>query len=211
MGYACLFALPFQCFFLKRYLWGPGKGRLFYKGAAAFFPVLISLAGAVCFKGDAWLLFAAALLCFLADIWIEYSLVCGVLVFLGAHLCFIFWMAFSGAILSWNLLLAVLFAVLLLWGYGKYLKKLGPTAWFLAVYLPILLSMAFTAFSLPFFNPGAGSWIAAAGAGMFSCSDLLLGDAIVTGRRRDRKGKLVMLLYSPAVFLLALSVFFFQR
>lgn len=130
MGYACLFALPFQCFFLKRYLWGPGKGRLFYKGAAAFFPVLISLAGAVCFKGDAWLLFAAALLCFLADIWIEYSLVCGVLVFLGAHLCFIFWMAFSGAILSWNLLLAVLFAVLLLWGYGKYLKKLGPTAWF---------------------------------------------------------------------------------
>ena len=206
MGYACLFALPFQCFFLKRYLWGPGKGRLFNKGAAALFPVLIALAGAFCFEGSAWLLFAAALLCLVADVWIEHSLACGVLVFLGAHLCFICWMVLSGAMLGWNLLPAVLIAVFLLWGYRKYLRNIGPAAWFLAAYLPVLLSMTAVAFSLPFSSLGAGAWIAATGAGMFACSDLLLGDAIITGRR---KGKLVMLHYSPAVFLLALSAFFF--
>ena len=69
-----------------------------------------------------------------------------------------------------------------------------------------VLAMTAVAFSLPFSSLGAGAWIAATGAGMFACSDLLLGDAIITGRR---KGKLVMLLYSPAVFLLALSAFFF--
>ena len=126
--------------------------------------------------------------------------------FLGAHLCFICWMVLSGAMLGWNLLPAVLIAVFLLWGYRKYLRNIGPAAWFLAAYLPVLLSMTAVAFSLPFSSLGAGAWIAATGAGMFACSDLLLGDAIITGRR---KGKLVMLLYSPAVFLLALSAFFF--
>ena len=195
--------------FLKLYLWGPGKGSTLHKAAATFVSVLISLDGALRFGGWAWVLFIAVLLCMAADIWIQYSLIPGVLVFLSAHLFFIGWMALKGGVLSWNLLIGAAICGLLLWLYRRYLKGMGAQAVFLSLYLLILMSMLATALSLPFVSQSAGASIIAGGASLFAASDLILGASIVTGRKTELKDRLIMLFYEPAVFLLAVSVFYF--
>ena len=194
--------------FLKLYLWGPGKGSTVCKAAATFVSVCLSFGGALRFGGWAWIVFAAVSLCMAADIWIQYSLIPGVLVFLSAHLCFIAWMVLSGGRLGWNLLLSAVVCVCLLWIYRRHLKAFGIQSAGLSVYLLILLCMFFTAAGMPVSLHSARVWILLAGALCFVSSDLLLGASIVTGKKSGWKDKAVMLLYEPAVFLLAMSVFY---
>ena len=194
--------------FLKLYLWGPGKGSTVCKAAATFVSVCVSFFGALRFGGWAWIVFAAVFLCMAADIWIQYSLIPGVLVFLSAHIFYITWIVLSGGMLGWNLLLSCVVCGCLLWLYRRHLKSFGVQSIGLSIYLLILLCMVSTAISLPFAVNSLGAWIVLSGALLFVSSDLILGASIVTGGKSGWKDKAIMLLYEPAVFLLALSPFY---
>ena len=208
MWWICLLGLPLAGFFLKRFLWGPGKGKVVYKGATTLVAVAVALFGAVCCGGAAWLGFVGVLLCFVADVWIHFSLIPGVLVFLSAHLCFIGWMLTEGGSFGWNLLLIPVGCALLAVRYWRYLPKLKGTAFFLLIYVMILFSMASVALSFIWEVSETEKMFLIAGAACFVSSDLVLGDSIARERHSDFRDRLVMLLYEPAVFLLALGTFF---
>ena len=169
---------------------------------------VVSFFGPLRFGGWAWIVFAAVFLCMAADIWIQYSLIPGVLVFLSAHIFYITWIVLSGGMLGWNLLLSCVVCGCLLWLYRRHLKSFGAQSIGLSIYLLILLCMVSTAISLPFAVNSLGAWIVLSGALLFVSSDLILGASIVTGRKSGWKDKAIMLLYEPAVFLLALSPFY---
>lgn len=92
--------------------------------------------------------------------------------------------------------------------YWRYLPKLKGTAFFLLIYVIILFSMASVALSFLWNVSGAGKALVVIGAACFVTSDLVLGDSIARELRSDFRDRLVMLLYEPAVFLLALGTFF---
>lgn len=182
---------------------------LFLKAACTSVGVMLSL-WAVLKKADVFsiLVFCALLLCMAADVILELRFVIGMLVFLCGHLFLIaallqFAQPQWVSLLLWLLLYSG--TVLL---FRKYIPQLGSRFLPFMVYPVILLGMLSLALPLPFMLHNTGSWLFAAGAFLFSCSDLLLAHNIITENHQRWRSHLVMYWYEPAIFLLALSVFY---
>lgn len=191
--------------FLYLYLDSPRRGSLFWKACAALMPVLLCLSGALRSGGDRWLLLAAVTVCLISDVLIGIHFVSGVLSFLTAHVLLIVYLLLQSPPTPWSLLpWAVLYGSMWLY-YGKEIPTLGKKAVPMCLYPAFLFGMFSLALALPFLRPGPSSVCLALGAACFCVSDLVLGDGVVHGKETRLRDHVIMHLYEPAVFLLALS------
>lgn len=178
---------------------------LLLKAACTAVGVALSL-WAVLSKTDAFsvLVFCALLVCMAADVILELHFVSGMLVFLCGHLLLIAALLLLAQPQWTSLPLWALFYSGTVLFFRKYIPQLGKLLLPFMVYPVILLGMLSLALPLPFVLHSAGSWLLAAGALLFSCSDLLLAHNIITKKHNH----LVMYWYETAIFFLALSVFY---
>ncbi|HEX2985886.1 MAG TPA: lysoplasmalogenase [Caproiciproducens sp.] len=185
------------------------KKALVFKVLGTFISVLLCLYAIIGFHGSPlkWALFSGVFACMAADVVIELHFAAGVLIFLAAHLCFLvyyFMLApFNGkSILIFAALFLCIAAI-----FWKYLPGMGNRTVPCTIYAVVLAFMFSVAAMLPFAVFNAGTVCIAAGAGLFVLSDSILADSLM-GTATKRKDHLVMDLYYPAVYLLAVSVFY---
>jgi len=179
-----------------------------FKAICTFIPVLLCL-DAFISKGmdtSRVLVFAGVLICMLGDVLIEIHFVAGTIAFFCAHLCFIAYFLRLAPFNSSSLIVFVVIYVITVSGFWKYVSKLGKQLPVFLAYPAILIAMFSIAVILPFTLKSVGSLCIAVGAGMFVASDLLLAsNTLATSSKiRDR---MVLYLYFPAVYLLAVSAF----
>lgn len=204
-----LLAMLTQWYFSLRRNYRDGAKGLAVKAAGTFVPVFL------CFYavaeqsawGRKWMLLAGVAVCMAADVVIGVDFVAGMLTFLAAHVCFILYYLTLAPFHPASL---IIFAVLYLAQgilYWKYILKLGKKIPAYAAY-PAALSLMFSmaVFTL-IQRPGAGTLCLALGAGLFLISDSILADAQLRSNS-FWKDRLVMYLYYPAVYLLAVSAFY---
>lgn len=198
-----------RLYFSQRKNYKDSAIALTLKAACTFVPVLLCLYAIVTTNAppEKWLLFAGIFICMAADVVIGIHFVSGVLVFFAAHLFFIVYYLTLAPFNEFSLILfAVLFACVarMNWRYVPTLaKRLAP----FTAYAAALVFMFSVAAMLPFALKNAGSVCIAAGAGLFLLSDSILAGNTL-GIVTKIKDRLVMYLYYPAVYLLAVSAFY---
>ena len=198
-----------QTYFRQRKQYKDNAKALTVKASCTFIPVLLCLYALILKNSsfEKWLLFAGVFLCMVADVVIGIHFVGGMLTFLVAHLFFI---AYYLTLAPFNGISLVIFIVLyagvvkLFW---RYIPSLGSRFVPFAVYSAVLALMFSIAFMLPWSLKNAGAVCIAIGAGLFVLSDSLLADNTF-GAVTVMKDHLVMYLYYPAVYLLAISAFY---
>ena len=198
-----------QTYFRQRKQYKDNAKALTVKASCTFIPVLLCLYALILKNSsfEKWLLFAGVFLCMVADVVIGIHFVGGMLTFLVAHLFFI---AYYLTLAPFNGISLVIFIVLyagvvkLFW---RYIPSLGSRFVPFAVYSAVLALMFSIAFMLPWSLKNAGAVCIAVGAGLFVLSDSLLAGNTF-GAVTVMKDHLVMYLYYPAVYLLAISAFY---
>jgi len=198
-----------QMYFGQRKNYKDSAKALVVKASCTFIPVLLCLYALIITNAPVtkWLLFAGVFICMAADVVIGIQFVAGMLTFLIAHLCFI---AYFLTLAPFNGISLIIFIVLyacvarLFW---RYVPTLGSRLIPFAVYPAVLALMFSIAAMLPFVLNSAGAVCIAVGAGLFVISDSILADTTL-GTVTQVKDRLIMYLYYPAVYLLAISAFF---
>lgn len=198
-----------QTYFVQRKNYKDNAKALTAKASCTFIPVLLCLYALIHTNAPAtkWFLFAGVFICMIADVILGIQFVAGMLTFLIAHLCFI---AYFFTLAPFNGISLIIFIVLyacvarLFW---RYVPTLGSRLIPFAVYPAVLTLMISIAVMLPFALNSAGAICIAVGAGLFGISDSVLADTTL-GTVTQVKDRMVMYLYYPAVYLLAVSAFF---
>lgn len=204
-----ILAILTQFYFSLRKNYRDNPKALAVKAAGTLVPVLLCVF-AVAEKNawhEKWLLLAAVFICMVADVVIGVYFVAGMMTFFIAHLCLIaYYLTFA----PFQPISLLIFAVLYLSQsiiYGKYISKLGKKLPAYAAY-PAALSLMFSVAVMLYFQlPGLGSACIAVGAGLFLISDSILANTQFCSNSFV-KDRLVMYLYYPAVYLLAVSAFY---
>ena len=198
-----------QTYFRQRKQYKDNAKALTVKASCTFIPVLLCFYALILknSSSEKWLLFAGVFLCMVADVVIGIHFVGGMLTFLVAHLFFI---AYYLTLAPFNGISLVIFIVLcagvvkLFW---RYIPSFGSRLVPFAVYSAVLALMFSIAFMLPWSLKNTGAVCIAVGAGLFVLSDSLLAGNTF-GAVTVMKDHLVMYLYYPAVYLLAISAFY---
>ncbi len=198
-----------QTYFLQRKNYQENARSLAVKASCTFIPVLLCLYALLKTNGAAtkWLLFAGVFICMAADVVIGIQFIAGMLTFLIAHLCFI---AYFLTLAPFNGISLIIFVVLyacVARFFWRYVPTLGRRLVPFAVYPAVLALMFSVAVMLPFSLNSAGAVCIAVGAGLFVISDSILADTTL-GTVTQVKDRMIMYLYYPAVYLLAVSAFY---
>ena len=143
----------------------------------------------------------------IADVIIGIHFVAGMLVFLCAHLCFIVYFMTLAPLSGYSVGIFILVYAAVLFGFRRFVPQLGIQSIPFMIYAAILISMFSVAVLLPHSIGGIGSVLLAAGAGLFTVSDLILAWNTL-GSYHKQRDRMVLYLYYPAVYLLAVSVFY---
>jgi uncharacterized membrane protein YhhN len=179
------------------------------KAACTFITVLVCLYGMIetGASGATWILFAGICICVAADVIIGIHFVAGMLVFLCAHLCFIAYFLTLAPLKGLSIVLFALLYAGIVKGFWKFLPALGKRLVPFTVYPAVLIIMFSIAMLLPFSLGSVGSVFLAVGAGLFAVSDVILAGNTL-GDYSKTKDRAVLYLYYPAVYFLAVSVFY---
>lgn len=198
-----------QLYFRLRNGYEDNLKALFVKASCTFIPVLLVFY-ALFLKGfpfSGWLLFVGVFICMVADFAIGIRFNVGVSVFLVAQISFIAYyltlMAFQPASLIIFAMIALCAAVLFHRNLSIHDRKMA----LYILYASALMLMVSVALILPFTVKNPGAVCIATGAVLFIISDSLLAKNTFNSpdKLRDR---LVMYLYYPAVYLIAVSAFY---
>lgn len=196
-------------YFRKRENYKDDRKALAVKGACTSIPVLLCLYALMTTDAPikVWLLFAGVFLCMVADVVIGIHFVAGMLIFLVAHVCFIAYYFTLAPIHGFSIILFVVLFSCVAKHYWRYVPSLKGRLVPFTAYPAVLVFMFSVAAMLPFTLGSAGSVCLAAGAGLFVLSDSVLADTTL-GSITKVKDRMVMYLYYPAVYLLAVSAFY---
>ena len=204
-----LMGILMQVCFNQRDYYKNEARALTVKAICTLVPVSICLYGII--KTGApvttWILFAGLCICLTADVVIGIHFVAGMLVFLCAHLCFIAYFLTLAPLKGHSIVLFALLYALVVKGFWKFVPTLGNRVVPFTIYPAVLMIMFSIAMMLPFALGSVGSVLLAVGAGLFAISDVILAGNTL-GDFSKVKDRVVLYLYYPAVYLLAVSVFY---
>jgi uncharacterized membrane protein YhhN len=204
-----LMGIFMQVFFTQRDYYKNQAKALTAKAACTAIAVLVCLYGLTKAGGtDAkWILFAGLCLCMVADVIIGIHFVAGMLVFLCAHLCFIAYFITLAPLSGYSAVVFLIAFTAVLIGFWRFVPQQGIKSIPFMIYAAVLLVMFSIAALLPYSIGGIGAVLLAAGASLFTVSDLILAWNTL-GSYHKIRDRLVLYLYYPAVYLLAVSVFY---
>lgn len=202
-------ALLMACFGVRYYRTKDtqGKSALVWKGSATAMAVLAALYCTVKNPGlSSVLILAGTVLCMIADVLLELWFLAGVASFGTAHLCFIAGFYEAGDYKSYTpfVFVVLLAAMLLIFaGFFKEMKELVLPGVMYGIVLCAMTSLAVTA---AVSQGNVSGLLRGLGGLCFFISDNILGWSTLKGVREKGYGAAVLLLYFPAVYLLALSI-----
>lgn len=183
-----------------------GKKALVWKALATFMAVAAAFVCAIKSNSTAsWVMAAGTVLCMTADVLLELWLLAGVGCFGMAHLCFIIGFYMKGYVKSCTFVIFLILLAVMLIIFTRFFKMLGRLVVWGVIYSILLCGMAAMAFTGAVSQGNSGGLLSGAGGLCFFVSDVVLGWSTLTGKKEKGYGALVLILYFPAVYLLAVS------
>lgn len=155
----------------------------------------------------AWGLTAGLALCLLGDVVLIYRLVPGMGAFLAGHFCYIAAFCLAAPPQWWSLVVFAVLLPLVALLFRPHYAAMGRNKPAFITYAVVLLAMVSTAVPLPV-SLGPRGWAAAAGAVLFTLSDLLLARNML-GKSTPVSDAVSLTCYYTGQYVLALSVFLF--
>lgn len=183
-----------------------GKKALVWKALATFMAVLAAVAFAMKHNDIlSWVMVAGTVMCMAADVLLELWLLAGVGCFGMAHICFIAAFYMEGYYKSYTPVIFMILLGIMLIIFLRFFKVLKWLSIPGTIYSVLLCSMTAMAVTGAMSQGSVGSLLGGAGGLCFFISDVVLGYSTLAKKKEKGYGALVLILYFPAVYLLAVS------
>lgn len=201
-------AVLMVCFGIQYYCTKNTKGKqaLVWKALATFMAVMAAFGSALKDAGFvSYLILAGTIFCMAADVFLEIRFLAGVACFGMGHICFIAGFYKDGDYRNYTPVIFIILLGIMLVVFSRLFGVMEGLVVPGVIYAVLLCGMTAIAVTAAISQRDMSGMMRGAGGMCFFVSDAVLGWSTLKGIKDKGYGALVLILYFPAVYLLALS------